>query len=69
VRCRIKIQNNLSEQFETAVGLKQQGEALSCIIFNLALEEVVRDSNIVTKGTKGKGKVIPLQARCGPEGG
>ena len=66
--CRIKFQNNLSEQFETAVGLKQ-GEPLSCILFNPALEEVIRDSKIVNKGTKDKGKVIPLQAWCGPEGG
>jgi hypothetical protein len=49
VRCRIKIQNNFSEQFETAVGLRQ-GEALFCILFNLTLEEVVRDSKVVTKG-------------------
>jgi sorting nexin-29 len=49
MRCRIKIQNNFSEQFETAVGLRQGG-ALSCILFNLALEEAVRDSKRVTKG-------------------
>jgi len=28
----------------------------------------LRDINYVNKG-KGKGKVIPLQARCGPENG
>jgi Reverse transcriptase (RNA-dependent DNA polymerase). len=49
VRCRVKIQNNLSEQFETSVGLK--GDALSCILFNLALKEIVRELDIETKGT------------------
>jgi hypothetical protein len=53
VRCRIKIQNSFSEQFETAAGLRK-GEALSCILFNLALEEVVRDSKIITEGITNK---------------
>jgi hypothetical protein len=30
MRCRVKIHNNLSEQFETSVGLRQR-DALSCI--------------------------------------
>jgi len=32
------------------VGLRQ-GDALSCILFNLALEKVIKDSEIETKGT------------------
>jgi len=50
VRIRVKIVNNLSEQFETLVGLRQGG-ALSCILLNFALGKVIRDSQIETKGT------------------
>jgi sorting nexin-29 len=50
VRCRVKIHHNLPEQPDTSLGLKQ-GDALSYILFNLALEKVVRDSEIETKGT------------------
>jgi len=50
VRFRIKIENNLSDQFQTSVGLRQ-GDALSCILFNLALGKVIRESQIETKGT------------------
>jgi sorting nexin-29 len=50
VRCRVKIHNNLSEQSDTSIGLRQ-GDALSCILFNLALEKIVSDSEIETKGT------------------
>jgi sorting nexin-29 len=49
VKCRVKIQNNLSEPFGTLVGLMQQN-ALLCILFNLALEKVVRDSGIEAEG-------------------
>jgi sorting nexin-29 len=45
VRCRVKIQSNLPEQFETSIGSKQ-GDAVTCILFDLALEKVVRDSEI-----------------------
>lgn len=41
VRCTVKIQNNLPEQSATSRALRQQ-DALSCILFNLALEKVVR---------------------------
>jgi hypothetical protein len=44
------MQNNLSESFGTSTGLKQ-GDALSCILFNLALEKVARDSGIRSRGT------------------
>jgi sorting nexin-29 len=50
VRCRVKIHNNLSEQFDTSIGLRQ-GDALSCILFDLVLETVHTDSEIETKGT------------------
>jgi sorting nexin-29 len=50
VKCRVKMQNNLSEPLGTLTGLRQ-GDPLSCILFNLALEKVIRDSGIETKGT------------------
>jgi sorting nexin-29 len=50
VKCRVKMQNNLSEPFGTLTGIRV-GDALSCILFNLALEKVIRDSGIETKGT------------------
>jgi sorting nexin-29 len=50
VECRVKIQSDLSNSFETHKGLRQ-GDALACLLFNLALEKVVRDSGINTNGT------------------
>ena len=48
--CRVKIQNNLLEQFVTSVGLRQE-DTLSCILFNLAFEKVIKDSETETKGS------------------
>jgi sorting nexin-29 len=45
VKCRVRIQKNLSEQFVTQKGL-QQGNVLACLLFNIALEKVVRHSGI-----------------------
>jgi sorting nexin-29 len=50
IKCRVKMQNNLSEPFGTLTGLRQ-GDALLCILFNLALERLIRDLGIETKGT------------------
>jgi sorting nexin-29 len=47
---RVKNLNNLSEPSGTSKGLRQE-DTLSCILFNVALEKVVRDSSIETKGT------------------
>jgi sorting nexin-29 len=41
VNCRVKMQNSRSESFRTSVGLNQ-GDALLCILLNLALEKVVK---------------------------
>jgi hypothetical protein len=49
-KCRVKVQNNLSEPFGTSSALRQ-GDALSRILFNIALEKVVGDSGIETNGT------------------
>ena len=48
--CRVKIQNKLLEKSVTSVGLRQE-DTLSCILFKLALEKVIKDSEIETKGT------------------
>jgi hypothetical protein len=50
VRCRVKMQNNLLKQSETLVGLRQE-DTPTCILFNLALEKVMKDSEIEIKGT------------------
>jgi hypothetical protein len=64
IRCRIcernfgtrkmglEVQNNRSEPFGTSMGLRQR-EAFSCILFNIALEKVVRDSGKETQLTHG----------------
>lgn len=40
--CKVRYQGELSPQFEVQSGLKQ-GDAMSPILFNLALEKVIRD--------------------------
>jgi hypothetical protein len=48
--CAIKLGNETSDTFITYKGLRQ-GDALACNIFNLALEKIVRDANVWTRGT------------------
>lgn len=50
VQCAVKIQNDSSRIFNTNVGLRQ-GDGLACTLFNIALEKVIRQSNINTVGT------------------
>ena len=50
VSCRVKILSSLSEPFFTEKGLRQ-GDSLSCLLFNIALEKAIRDSGINTNGT------------------
>ena len=50
VKCCVKVQNFLSEYFESKVGLRQ-GDELSTKLFNIALEGVVRRSGIETSGS------------------
>ncbi|GFU65659.1 putative endonuclease-reverse transcriptase [Trichonephila clavipes] len=45
----VKVQNDLSDLLEIKNGVRQ-GDALACLLINLALEKVVRDSNINTRG-------------------
>ncbi|CAK1585329.1 unnamed protein product [Parnassius mnemosyne] len=46
----VRVQTNVSEPFRTNDGLRQ-GDALSCLLFNIALDKCIRDSKIETKGT------------------
>jgi sorting nexin-29 len=50
VQCSVKIQNDISEQFETNKGLRQ-ADALACLLFNVVLEKVMRDAGILNSGT------------------
>jgi sorting nexin-29 len=50
VKCRVKIQNTQSAPFVTEKGLRQ-GDALACMLFNIALEKAVRDAGIEKRGT------------------
>ena len=49
VLCQVKVGGLLSDPFETARGLRQ-GDALACLLFNIALEKAIRDSKITTSG-------------------
>lgn len=49
-RCSVRVQSDTSPEFQTRRGLRQ-GDALACLLFNLALEKVVRSSGIQTTGT------------------
>jgi hypothetical protein len=50
VQCSVKIQNDISEQFQTNKGLRQ-GNALARLLFNVVLEKVMRDASTVNTGT------------------
>jgi sorting nexin-29 len=49
-QCLVQIEYHLSEPIPTTRGVKQ-GDALACLLFNIALEKVIQDSGIQTIGT------------------
>ncbi|XP_073848775.1 uncharacterized protein [Musca autumnalis] len=49
-RSSVKIGKNLSEEFCTKRGFRQ-GDSLSCDLFNILLEKVIRDANVKRNGT------------------
>ena len=49
-QCQIEIQSDLLEPLQITNGVRQ-GNSLSCLLFNIALEKVVRDAGIQTRGT------------------
>ena len=50
VMCYVRVSGELSEPFESRRGLRQ-GDGLSCLLFNVGLEGVVRKAGIDTSGT------------------
>jgi len=48
--CWFKIQNRLSEPVSVKNGVRQ-GDALACLLFNIALEKVIRDAAVNARGT------------------
>ena len=49
-QCRVKIQNRFSAPINTKNGIRQ-GDALACLLFNVALEKVVRDAALNIRRT------------------
>ena len=49
-KMRVKIQGDLSEPVDIENGVRQ-GDALACLLFNIALEKIIRDSKINTRST------------------
>jgi sorting nexin-29 len=47
---QVKIQNLLSDPIKTSSGVRQ-GDSLACLLFNIALEKVIRESGVNTRGT------------------
>jgi len=50
VKCSVRISGALSDPFESRRGLRQ-GDGLSCLLFNIALEGVIRRAGLNTRGT------------------
>jgi hypothetical protein len=50
IRCKVKTQNGISDPFITREGLRQ-GDALSCVLFNIALEKAVTVAGLDIRGT------------------
>jgi sorting nexin-29 len=48
-QCQVKIQADLSDPLITMSGLRQ-GDSLACLLFNIALEKIIRDAGIQTRG-------------------
>ena len=48
-QCRVTIQNRLSEPINVKNGVRQ-GDALACLLFNIALEKVTRDAAVNIRG-------------------
>jgi len=50
VQCSVQIQYHLLQPISTTCGVRQ-GHALACLLFNMALEKVIRDLGIQTRRT------------------
>lgn len=50
VRGVVRMEGDISREFDIRGGLKQ-GDGLSCILFNIALEKAIRTADVVNRGT------------------
>ncbi|XP_049294081.1 uncharacterized protein LOC125769401 [Anopheles funestus] len=50
VQCKVRVSNMLSESFESHRSLRQ-GDGLSCLLFNIVLEGVMRSAGFDIRGT------------------
>jgi sorting nexin-29 len=50
VRCKVKTPSGITDPFDQKKGL-QHGDALSCMLFNIALEKAVREAKLDIRGT------------------
>ena len=57
--CVVRVSGTLSSHFESRRGLRQ-GDGLSCLLFSIALEDVIRRTGIDTSGTILRKSVQPL---------
>jgi sorting nexin-29 len=48
--CQVKVQSELSDPLRVMNGLRQ-GDSLACLLCNIALEKVIKNSGIQIKGT------------------
>jgi hypothetical protein len=48
--CRVKIQNRFSEPINVKNGVRQ-GDALTCVLFHIALEKAIREAAVNIRGT------------------
>ena len=48
-QCRVKIRNRFSEPINVKNGVRQ-GDALASLLFNIALENVIRDAAVNIRG-------------------
>jgi sorting nexin-29 len=60
--CRVKIQNRFSAPINVKNGIRQ-GDALACLLFNIALEKVIRDAALNIRGTIFY-KSVQILAKC-----
>lgn len=48
-RCKVKFNQHLSDEFKVNTGLRQ-GDALSLVLFNIALEMVIKETQNSIEG-------------------
>jgi len=67
MKIKIKVGNIVSQGIPVSTGLRQ-GDALLPILFNIALEKVIRESHIEDNGVQLRGFIIGVLAYAGDTG-